>query len=129
MPAHRALTLRRLLLADAAISGATGILMLLGAGLLSSLLDLPASLVRYAGLVLIPFALTVLYWSSPERLSRGRVRTVIALNLAWVAGSVLVLIAGWIDPNVLGAAFVIVQAVVVMVLAELQYTGLRSMPV
>jgi hypothetical protein len=119
--------LYRLMLADAVISGATGLAMLLGAGVLSDLLGVPATLMRYAGVILLPFAAMVLYWSSPERLSRPKVWTVIALNLAWVAGSVALLGAGWIEPNTLGMAFIIFQAVVVALFAELQYTGLRSL--
>jgi hypothetical protein len=58
-------------------------------------------------------------------ISPARVRTVIGLNFAWVAASALVLVTGWIQPNTLGIAFVIVQAAAVALLAELQITGRR----
>jgi hypothetical protein len=48
--------LRRALLADAIISGGTGALMALAAGPLSGLLGLPAGLLLWAGIVLLPFA-------------------------------------------------------------------------
>jgi hypothetical protein len=120
------LPLRRLLLADAVISGVTGLVMLLGAGTLHTLLDLPTGLIRYSGLVLLPFAAMVLYFSRPDQMSTARVWTVIAMNAAWVAASVLVLLSGRIDANAFGVAFVLVQAFAVAVLAEFQYTAMRS---
>ena len=46
--------LRFALIGDAVASGATGLLMALGAGLLTGLLGLPESLLRIAGLILLP---------------------------------------------------------------------------
>jgi hypothetical protein len=43
----------------------------------------------------------------------------------WVAGSIGLLVSGWVAPTMLGTAFVTAQAVVVGVLAELQFVGLR----
>jgi hypothetical protein len=122
-------TLRRLLLADAAISGITGLVMLSGAGILHEWFEVPAALIRYAGLALLPFAAMVLYFSRSHRLSSRRVWTVIVMNLAWVAASVLLLLSGWIDPNVIGVTFVLAQALAVAVLAEFQYATLRAIPV
>jgi hypothetical protein len=124
---HPSPLLHRLLIADAAISGVTGLALMAGAGMLSTLLGVPEPLMRYSGLILLPFAVVVFYWSNPARLSRPRVWTVIALNIAWVIGSVLLLAAGLIEPTALGVVFVLFQAVVVAGLAELQYMGLRSL--
>ena len=49
-----AIFLRRALVLDALASGATGLLMIAGAGLVEGLLGLPAALLRGAGLVLCP---------------------------------------------------------------------------
>ena len=119
--------LHRSMIADATISGATGLMLMAGAGMLTTLLGMPESLMRYAGLILLPFAAMVFYWSNPARLSRPRVWTIIALNIAWVVASVLLLAAGWTEPTALGVAFVLFQAVVVAVFAELQYAGLKSL--
>jgi hypothetical protein len=51
---------------------------------------------------------------------------VIATNAAWVLASILLLVSGWIEPTVLGYAFVIAQALVVALFAEVQYLGLRK---
>jgi hypothetical protein len=47
--------LRYALLADAIASGATGLLLIVGAGLLESFTNIPVALAREAGLVLIPY--------------------------------------------------------------------------
>lgn len=117
--------LRRVLLADAAVSGASGLLMMLGAGLAEAPLGLPAGLLRYSGLGLLPFAAFVAYLASRESLPRPAVWAVIACNALWVVDSVLLLLSGWVEPTGLGYAFVIAQALVVAMLAEMQYLGLR----
>ena len=123
MTLHSSTFLRRIMVADAVISGTTGLALLLAAGVLEPLLSVPAALLRITGLILMPFAAMVVIFAS--QLSPARAWTVIAVNAAWVAASVLVLIAGWIQPNAFGIAFVLGQAAVVAVLAELQFTGLR----
>jgi glucose uptake protein GlcU len=117
--------LRRVLLLDAAASGATALLLLLGAGLLEGLLGLPAALMRAAGLTLVPYVAFVLYVGAREPQVRGAVWTVILANFAWAIGSFALLLSGWVAPTALGYAFVIAQAVVVAALGELQYVGLR----
>lgn len=118
--------LRRVLVADGAISGATGLLMIAGAPMLQQALGIPAELLRYAGLSLMPFAALVVYLSRRDHVSRGGVGTVIALNAGWVVASVALLLSGHVAPTTLGYAFVIVQAVAVAGLADLQYFGLRK---
>ena len=46
--------LKKTLLADAIVSGAAALLMAAGAGLLAPLLGLPAGLLFWAGIVLLP---------------------------------------------------------------------------
>ncbi|HEY0735948.1 MAG TPA: hypothetical protein VGD69_13630 [Herpetosiphonaceae bacterium] len=116
--------LRRVLLADALVSGATGLLMLLGAGLLTDMLDLPAALLRTAGLILLPYALFVVYVATRSS-QRAAVWAVILINALWAVDSIVLLLSGWVAPNALGYAFVIVQALAVAVFAELQYIGVR----
>jgi len=118
--------LRRLLLADAASCLAIGSALALGAGLVAELLGLPATLLRAAGLVLLPFAAFVLFVASRPALSRLGVWLIIGCNAAWVAGSAALLIGGFAAPTAFGIAFVIAQAVVVAIVAELEAMGLRA---
>jgi hypothetical protein len=117
--------LRFALLADAVASGATGLMMIAGADMLTGLLGLPVALMREAGLLLVPYVALVAFVGARQAIPHGAVRAIIALNVAWVAASIGLLMSGTVAPTVLGYAFVIFQAVVVGVFAELQFIGLR----
>jgi hypothetical protein len=117
--------LRRVLLADAAISGVTGLALAAAAPALEGPLGAPAPFLRAAGLGLLPFAVFVGSLLGRPEPWRGGVWAVIALNVAWVVGSgVLLLNAGGVL-TALGFAFGVGQAVAVAGLAELEYVGLR----
>lgn len=117
--------LNRALFGDAVASGATGLLLTFAAGALDALLGLPVPLLRGAGLILIPYAVVV--WLPARRVEppRGAVWCVIACNAIWAIDSVLLLVAGPVAPTALGIAFVVAQASVVALFAELQVFGLR----
>jgi hypothetical protein len=117
--------LRTVLWADALASGATGLVMVAGAGLLESLLGLPGALTREAGLILVPYAALVALVAARAQISRAAVWVFIVANAAWTIGSIGLLLGG-LAPTALGYAFVIAQAAVVALLAELEYTGLRK---
>ncbi|HZS08146.1 MAG TPA: hypothetical protein VFD58_25150 [Blastocatellia bacterium] len=118
--------LRRALLADAAMSGAAGLLMMLGADFLTEPTGLPVALLRYAGLSLLPFAALLIWLATRASLPQPAVWVVIACNVSWTADSILLLLAGWVAPTALGKAFVVAQALAVLVMAELEYLGLRK---
>jgi hypothetical protein len=117
--------LRYALIADAVASGATGLMMIAGADLLTGLLGLPVPLMREAGLLLVPYVALVAFVGTREAIPFAAVKVIIALNVLWVLGSVGLLVGGFVAPTLLGYAFVIMQAVAVGVLAELQIIGLR----
>jgi hypothetical protein len=117
--------LRQALLSDAVTSGACAMLMLFGAGFLAPLLGLPMTLLQFAGLVLIPYAAWLGSLGLRERMSRPAVWAVIIANAIWAADSILLLVSGWVHPTPAGYAFVLAQAAVVAMYAELQFVGLR----
>jgi len=117
--------LRRVLLVDAATSGAMGLLLVVAASLLAPMLGLPAALLDYAGLSLIPFAALVCWVATRQQLPRPGVWAIIACNAVWSADSILLLLSGYLAPTVLGTAFVVAQAAIVAILAELEHVGLR----
>jgi hypothetical protein len=121
---HPSSFLRNALLIDAAASGATGLLLIAGAGLLEGLLGLPVALMRGAGLVLVPYVAFVVWAGTRETIAAGPVWAIIVANAAWAIASVFLLI-GTLNPTVLGTAFVLGQALVVALLGELQYVALR----
>jgi len=117
--------LRWVLFADATTCIATGLLMMLGSGLLEQFLGLPPGLSRYAGASLLPFAAFLVYLAKREYLSPPAVWIVIVLNALWTAGSFLILLTGWIAPTEPGYAFVVAQALGVAGFAGLEFFGLR----
>ena len=118
--------LRIALLADAIASGATGLQMIFLSGTLASLLNLSQDLLLGAGVILLPYAAFVGYLSRRETLPRWIIFAVIGCNVLWAADSLLLAFSGRITPNALGYAFIIFQALIVAVFAELQYIGLRK---
>ena len=89
------------------------------------MLGLPEPLLRIAGAVLLPFAALVAYLSLRPYLPRIAVWAVVLVNVLWAADSVLLLMSGWVAPTAAGTVFVLAQAAVVLMYAELQYMGLR----
>jgi hypothetical protein len=119
------LLLRRAMVADAVFSGASALLLSLGAGALAPLLNLPEALLRETGVFLIAYAALVGWLGTRQSMPKPLVWIVIAGNAAWTAGSIALLFSGAVTPNLLGEAAVTMQAIAVGVFAELQYIGLR----
>src|SRR5665811_4383 len=90
----RTLSIRTVLLADAGITGVTGLLMLIGAGPLADLLDLPTALLRGAGIVLIPYVAYLLWLSTRDTAPHQAVWSVIVANIGWAIGCVALLLSG-----------------------------------
>ena len=127
MQSHRSsVFLRRVLSADALTCFATGLLMMFGSDGLAELLGLPATLLLYAGVSLIPVAAFLAYLASHEALSQTMVWAVIILNIIWTVGSFLLVLTDWAIPTGFGYAFIIVQAMGVAVFAGLEYVGLKQ---
>ena len=118
--------LSRVLLVDAVATGATAILLSLGAEFLQPLLQLPVPLLRGAGLFLVPFVVCVAALARMARVPSRAMAAVVAINTAWVIASVWLVVGGPFQPSVLGTAFVLMQAAVVAIFAELGWFGLRA---
>ncbi len=117
--------LRRALLADGVISGATGTLLFLGASPLGGVLGLNEALLRTAGFSLLPFAAFLVYLAAREHTPSWLIRGVVAINVLWVLDSVLLLVTGWAEPTLWGYLFTGGQALAVAAFAGLEYVGLR----
>jgi len=117
--------LRRAIQADAIFSGVSAVLLTFGAGELAPLLNLPEALLRETGLFLIAYAALVGWLGTRQTMPKALVAIVIAGNAAWTLASIALLLSDVVSPNLLGEAAIALQAIVVGVLAELQYIGLR----
>lgn len=110
---------------DAVVTAANGAAYLAAAAPLSDLLGLDATLLRAVGAGLLAFAAIVWLVASAKRMTRPAPATIIALNAAWAMSSIAAALAGLSSPTMVGAAWMIAQALVVAGFAELQLTGLR----
>ncbi len=123
---HPSLFLRRAIQADAIFSGVSALLPTFGAGALAPWLNLPEALLRETGLFLVAYAALVGWLGTRQSMPKPLVVIVISGNAAWTLASIALLFSGAVAPNLLGEAFVAIQAIAVGALAELQYIGLRK---
>lgn len=122
-------SLRRVLVLDAAMSGLSAVAFIAGAGLIASLTALPHGLVFWAGVVLVPWTALLGWQARRSTISRMALIDIVGVNALWTAVSLGLLATGMIQPNALGIAFVMAQALVVGLLTVLQFAALRGLPV
>jgi hypothetical protein len=117
--------LRYVLFADSASCIATGAAQVLLTGTLADMLHLPAPLLLGSGFFLLAYAALAGAVATREPIPRAFVWLFVGGNFAWAAGCVALLMASSLSPSAMGQAWILAQAVTVVVLAELQWTGLR----
>ncbi|MBB1601190.1 hypothetical protein [Variovorax sp. UMC13] len=118
--------LPRVMAADALSCAATGALQLGLGDTLARLTGLPSPLLSGTGVFLLAYAALAAWMARRPVPPRRLIGLVIVGNLAWAAGCVALLLGGGFTPTALGVAWVLAQAAVVLVLAELQWLGLRA---
>lgn len=117
--------LPRVMWADAASCAATGVLQLAFTGPLARLTGLPAPLLLGTGVFLLVYAAAAGWMASRAVPPRRLIGLVVLGNFGWAAACVALLAITGAAIAPLGWAWVIAQAVTVVVLAELQWMGLR----
>jgi hypothetical protein len=125
----RLFSLRNVLLVDAATCLLTGALLTLGARVLAQLTAIPAAVLLYAGVSLIPVAAFMVVTATRAVLPTLGVWIVIVGNALWIAASVGLMIGPWIAPNAWGYAFIAAQAAAVAVLTKLELDATKDMVV
>lgn len=117
--------LRTVLWADAASGAGTGALQLALAAPLALWLGLPQALLWGSGIAIFAFVALAAHLARQPVPPRGLLGLLVAGNWAWVAACLGLAFGGVLSPTPLGQAYLLVQAVAVAVLAELQWLGLR----
>lgn len=118
--------LRGVLLGNSAFSLLTGLICLLDAALLATWTGLqPPLIFTVLGVVLLAFGIEVGWIALRMKEIRLPARIIFALDGAWVAASILVLVGGWLPFTTAGVWIVVIVADVVAVFAVLEYMGLR----
>lgn len=118
--------LRLALLIDAGASLALGLVLALAAGQLAEPFGLSQGFLLAIGLVMLGWALYVFWLARQPVPPRRQAWAVVALNLLWVADSLVLL--GFVSPTPLGTGFVLGQAGAVLVITLMQVSGLRRAP-
>jgi hypothetical protein len=119
--------LRRILALDSAGCALLGLLLCLDSAALSPLFGLGERLLFGAGLLLLPLAAFIGWLASRPAPPSALVWLVIVGNVAWTAESFLLIATESGRITALGTAFVAGQAAAVLVVALLEYAGLRRM--
>jgi hypothetical protein len=114
----------RWILLDAAMSGASGLVLAAGAPWLDGLLGAPTALLVPLGLFLAAYAgglVLVARRGAPT----PAVLAIVVGNALWVVASVAVVIADWLTLTTTGTVLALAQAAAVALVADLQALGLR----
>jgi hypothetical protein len=117
--------LRRVLAFDALSGAGTGVLQLGLTGLLSQWLGLSEALLQGSGIAIFAFVALAGWLAMQTQPPRAALATIVVGNFAWVVGCVALAFGGAPGVTGIGVAYLLFQAVVVLVFAELQWMGLR----
>jgi len=118
--------LRRALLVDSAFSGLSGLFLMLDATLIATFLGLETpTILTVTGVVLILYALFVLWLANRNPILRPLAWVVIELNALWVIGSAVLIFSNLVPLTTAGKWAIAFVADIVTVFAILQYIGLR----
>jgi hypothetical protein len=119
-------TLRAALWTDAVVSASAGALQLAGGDALAAAFGLPPSLHLYSGVFLLAYAALLVAMARASRLPAALLALVVFGNLGWALGCIGLL--GGLDPTPLGAAWLGLQALAVVVFAAWEGAGWRASP-
>lgn len=114
--------LKRVLLADAGVSGAVALLQLVATKQLAELTGLPAVLLLGTGLFLVGYVTLLIVLATRSRVWSSMIWLVIAGNLGWAVAALIV--GATVPGTLLGEAFAAVHAIAVTTFAYLEYRGL-----
>lgn len=119
-------TLRRAIQGNGAFSLTSGLVLALGAKPIAAFMGLEATAVFIAlGIVLLIYGVDLFWVASKVEIDRRLAWTAVILDIFWVAGSYVLLLAGWLPLTVAGKWTIILLAEVVSIFAIWQYIGLR----
>jgi hypothetical protein len=116
--------LKRVLLADAAVSGSVALLQLAAYKPLAALTGIPADLLLGTGIFLVCYVTLLITLARSTSVWTSMIWLVIAGNLAWAAAALAV--AATLSATLVGEAFAAVHAIAVTTFACLEYRGLSA---
>lgn len=123
---HPTRFLRYALIADALACSALVVLQLSLPELLADQLQLPAVLLTGSGVFLASYVCLLMVLASSKSVWKALVGLVVIGNVGWAAGCLALI--GLAAPSGLGTAYLVAQAVFVLVIARLEFVGLKGSP-
>ena len=120
--------LRRVLATDALLGLAVGVSHLLAAEAMAERFGMPAPWLRWGALIVLAAAAMAGWLATRSRPAAGAVRLLAAGNFGWVVASLWVVWGAGLSLTTLGMGWVLLQAVTVFVLAELEWGGASATP-
>lgn len=122
------MTARRASQGDGLFCAASGAISAIGAESISNFSGIiPASLLMVLGLGLVVYGLGVFYLASSRPLDRWLPQIMLIGNIAWIIGSVVLLVVDPFPMTTAGRWMVLIIADVVGLFAIWEYIGLRRM--
>lgn len=124
-PTMGRLSLKTVLLLDAAVTGTNGLAYVAGVGFLDSLLGPSTAHLLVIGAFLIACSAVLATIATRQPIQRGWAMFAIEVNIAWMIGSVAVVLFDWFDLTTTGSIWTILQAGIVGAFAAMQLSALR----
>jgi hypothetical protein len=120
------LSLKAVLLLDSAVTGTNGLAYVAGVGFLDSLLGPSTGHLLVIGAFLIACSGILATIATRQPIPRGWAMFAIEVNVAWMIGSIAVVMFDWFDLTTTGSIWTILQAGIVGAFAAMQLGALRS---
>ncbi|WP_374568254.1 hypothetical protein [Ideonella sp.] len=120
--------LRNVLRVDAVLSGLTALALIADAEPLAGWTGLPSAVLTVLGAALLPWTALLAWLAGRPVVASAAVGAVVALNFVWVLDCAMAAFGAFGSPLGLGVAMLAVQAVGTLVIAELEWVGMKRAP-
>ena len=118
----------RILWLDAALCLFTGLVLAVANAPIAAITAIPAGLVQWAGLLLLPVAAFMAFVASRRPVPAFGLILIVIGNLGWIVASLALLTGFWFAPNAIGVTFILAQAALVALFAWIEHAAIRSEP-
>lgn len=119
------LSLKAVLLLDAAVTGTNGLAYVAGVGFLDSLLGPSSTHLFLIGAFLVACSAILATIATRQPIPRGWAMFAVEVNIAWMVGSIAAVAFGWLDLTTTGVVWTILQSAIVGAFAAMQLSALR----
>lgn len=118
----------RALRANGVFSGLSGVILIIAAPALAPIAGIPwPTAITVTGFLLLPFGFALWRLAGRSDLQPALGQVAVILDVLWVAGSMALLLGGWLPLTIAGKWIIALLADVVGLFAVLQFLGLRRL--